>query len=180
MVLILSRMRGVRSRRWLHIVILSCELFLAACSASNNSVTTPRPAPTRTLRPTVGLLATVAVPGGDQVGRGQDVYARSCAKCHGANLEGGFFSGVGGPILDAQQLASATTTFPYSGTAAGLYASISKDMPDDAPGSLSPVQYFDVTAYLLSRNGLLPPDTIVGPATARQISLFRQPSPIPR
>ena len=40
-----------------------------------------------------------------------------------------------------------------AGTAAQLYDFISRQMPQNTPGSLSQRQYLDVTAYILSRNG---------------------------
>src|SRR5438132_7578562 len=54
-------------------------------------------------------------------------------------------------------------------TASRLYAAIRREMPYDAPGSLSGVQYYDVTAFLVSRNDLLPTDTIVDPSTAPKL-----------
>jgi arylsulfatase A-like enzyme len=39
-------------------------------------------------------------------------------------------------------------------TAAQLYDFISHQTPQDKPGTLSQQQYLDVTAYILSRNGL--------------------------
>jgi mono/diheme cytochrome c family protein len=79
-----------------------------------------------------------------QAASGAAVYARSCSQCHGGKLEG-----ESGPPLLGPTLKSAYG----GGTAEPLYDFISRQMPQDAPGTLSQTQYLDVTAYLLSRNG---------------------------
>lgn len=80
-----------------------------------------------------------------QAARGASVYAQSCAKCHGAGLQG-----ESGPALTGQVL---KTTFG-AGTAEPLYDFISRQMPLNAPGSLNDRQYLDLTAYILAENGL--------------------------
>jgi mono/diheme cytochrome c family protein len=94
-----------------------------------------------------------------QVVQGEQVYARACQSCHGANLEG-----TVGPPLDAARLTA-------YGTAARLYQYVRGTMPMDAPGSLSEQEYYDVIAYLLQRNGLLPPETTLDASTAADIAL---------
>ena len=44
-----------------------------------------------------------------------------------------------------------------------LYDYVSRTMPFDEPGTLPPEQYWNVIAYLLDANDLLPPDTVLGP-----------------
>jgi alcohol dehydrogenase (cytochrome c) len=79
-----------------------------------------------------------------QVSRGATVYTQNCSACHGANLQG----------QSAPELHGGSFTRAYGGgTAANLYDFISRQMPANAPGSLSKQQYLDVTAYILSRNG---------------------------
>jgi alcohol dehydrogenase (cytochrome c) len=79
-----------------------------------------------------------------QAARGATVYTQYCAQCHGATLQG-----ESGPPLTGP-----TFTHSYGGgTAAQLYDFISRQMPQDAPGSLTQTQYLDVTAYALSQNG---------------------------
>ncbi|MDB6087259.1 MAG: pyrrolo-quinoline quinone [Gammaproteobacteria bacterium] len=80
-----------------------------------------------------------------QASSGASVYAQYCVNCHGPNLQG-----ESGPPLSGQTLRQAYG----AGTAAQLYDFISRQMPQDKPGSLSQQQYLDVTAYILSRNGL--------------------------
>src|ERR1700704_7099900 len=77
-----------------------------------------------------------------QASRGATVYTQSCVNCHGANLQG-----ESAPALTGQTLRQAYG----AGTAAQLYDFISRQMPQNSPGSLSQEQYLNVTAYILSR-----------------------------
>jgi PQQ-dependent dehydrogenase (methanol/ethanol family) len=80
----------------------------------------------------------------EQALRGAAAYAQYCVNCHGVNLQG-----ESGPALTGQTLRLAYG----EGTAAQLYDFISRQMPQDRPGSLTRQEYLDVTAYILSRNG---------------------------
>ena len=80
-----------------------------------------------------------------QAQTGQGVYSANCQSCHGANLQGG-----AGPALAGPGFLSKWANGKHQ--LADLYGVISKQMPLNAPGSLSQKQYLDVTAYILSRN----------------------------
>lgn len=86
--------------------------------------------------------------------KGQQVYAQSCASCHGQQGEG-----VTGPAL----VGSGAGIKRY-GDAQSLYNFISTSMPLNAPGSLSSDDYWAVEAYILQQNGLLQGKTL-GPGT---------------
>src|SRR5438105_13818670 len=76
----------------------------------------------------------------DQIGAGAAVFADVCARCHGAAAEGGE-----GPSLDRPTLAGYRS-------ADRLFRFVRISMPDDAPGSLSQQEYYDVVAFLLDMN----------------------------
>jgi len=97
-----------------------------------------------------------------QASRGATVYTQSCSACHGANLQG-----EAGPPLTGQSFQLAYG----GGTAAQLYDFISRQMPQDKPGSLSQRQYLDVTAYVVSRNGIAAGDTPLRVRSLAQVSL---------
>jgi mono/diheme cytochrome c family protein len=108
------------------------------------------------------LLASVGCGGDDgataqsqdeQVAAGRDVYAAECAKCHGEQGEGGT-----GPVLigGSRRIAS-------YGDTDRLYDYVSRTMPFDDAGSLSEEQYWEVIAYLLDANELLPAEVVLGP-----------------
>lgn len=96
----------------------------------------------------------------DQVALGRAVYLAHCAKCHGANGEGA----IGRTLVAAWN--------PLAGyrTADQLYVFVSRVMPFDDPGSLKAQDYWDIIAFLLHANGVLPSGTQVGPDNAGRIT----------
>ena len=98
---------------------------------------------------------------GRQVAQGEAIYARRCAKCHGANGEGKMGPSLVGPQHHLSGYGTADVLFDYT----------RQVMPADRPGRMQEVEYWAVLAYLLKENGLLPPGTILESATAPQIAL---------
>jgi mono/diheme cytochrome c family protein len=97
--------------------------------------------------------------------QGAAVYAASCASCHGANGEGkapAYPQLIGGPKgsfdfdKDFKIPRTIGNYWPYATT---LYDYVRRAMPLTAPGSLTPEQTYAVTAYLLSREGIIPAGT---------------------
>jgi hypothetical protein len=97
-----------------------------------------------------------------QAGLGATIYTQKCSVCHGVNLQGESGTPLTGPTFSQAY---------GGGTAAQLYDFISRQMPLDAPGSLSQQQYFDVTAYILSKNGLPAGDAPLSMGSLTQVSL---------
>jgi alcohol dehydrogenase (cytochrome c) len=79
-----------------------------------------------------------------QVGRGRDIYAKECAVCHGANLQGVSAPALTGPSFGRSHL-----------NGAQLRTVVTQTMPLTAPGSLKPEENAAVVAYLLSYNCVL-------------------------
>jgi PQQ-dependent dehydrogenase (methanol/ethanol family) len=101
-----------------------------------------------------------------QATQGATVYSQHCAQCHGANLQG----------ESGTPLTGATFSQAYgAGTAAQLYDFLSRQMPQDAPGTLKQQQYLDVTAYILSRNGLPAGNAALSIGSLSQVSLSAVP-----
>ena len=79
----------------------------------------------------------------DQAKRGQTVYADTCSKCHLDDFSGG----TSPPLVGNEFLSS------WKGKTVGaLFEETRMTMPFDNPGGLTPAQYADVLAYLLSMN----------------------------
>jgi mono/diheme cytochrome c family protein len=74
-----------------------------------------------------------------QVAQGSQVYARTCAACHGANLQGMSAPALTGPSFGRSHL-----------SASQLRGVVTQTMPLTAPGSLKPDEYASVMAFLLS------------------------------
>ena len=80
----------------------------------------------------------------DQAKRGQEVYGKECASCHGTDLTGGESAP---PLAGAGFLSNWTTL-----TVGDLFERTRVSMPQNDPGKLSRPQLTDVIAYLLSAN----------------------------
>lgn len=81
----------------------------------------------------------------EQADRGEDLYARQCAGCHGDQLEG--------DVVEHPALAGGAFVYKWNGLTVGdLFQRIHRDMPMDHPGSLTRDKAADVTAYLLNAN----------------------------
>ncbi len=80
----------------------------------------------------------------EQAKRGEALYEKECASCHGDTLIGG-----GG----ASPLTGGTFLSNWNGLTVGdLFDRIRKTMPQGSPGKLTKQQDADVLAYLLSFN----------------------------
>lgn len=98
-------------------------------------------------------------PGSGSVAAGAQVYAQQCQACHGPAGEGGqgltrLTGGVGSLATDAP-VKTVNSFWPY---ATGVFDYIRRAMPPLAPQSLTADEVYAVTAYLLSVDGVVPPD----------------------
>jgi mono/diheme cytochrome c family protein len=90
-----------------------------------------------------------------QAARGQDVYMGMCKSCHSADA-----------------YTASTFTSKWEGKAlAELYLFIRDNMPKNEPGGLTPEEYADVLAYLLSINRMPAGDTDLPPDADRMKSI---------
>ena len=80
----------------------------------------------------------------EQAKRGDEVYKKECAACHGAELTGG---------ESAPPLTGGAFQANWNGLTLGdLFDRIRKTMPQSKPGSLTRQQNSDVLAFMLSVN----------------------------
>ena len=98
-------------------------------------------------------------PGSGTVMQGEKVYQQSCLACHGANLEGGIgdkLIGGRGTLVNNDPAKAPVKTvesyWPYSTT---LFDYVKRAMPFNAPGSLSNDDVYAVSAYILSKAGVI-------------------------
>jgi alcohol dehydrogenase (cytochrome c) len=99
-----------------------------------------------TLAPVLALAQQPAAYIQSQADSGLALYRQSCAICHLENLQGSFEA----PALNDSNFRNNWTNRPLE----ELLALLETTMPPQAPGSLTPEQYINVTAYLLSENGV--------------------------
>lgn len=121
--------RGTRAKLPLALLAVAAVLTVAAAQRYGDE-------------PAGGTAVSTGVFTEEQAARGGELFARRCAGCHGAQLQGGM-----GPRL-------APLDGSWQGLAlAELYRFVSTNMPMDAPGSLEPQQYADALAFVLASNG---------------------------
>jgi mono/diheme cytochrome c family protein len=116
----------------------------------------------------VATATSAAAPSGGytagQAAQGASVFAANCSACHARNL-----TGATGPSLVGTAFKKSIDA-NYK-TAGQLEDFISKQMPLNAPASLSEQNYLAVTAFLLSKNGYAPGSTSLTTASAGSVKL---------
>ena len=172
-------------------------VFLSACSASETHVQVavgPTPTPDRLAVPPLSENPS-------QLEHGTYIYKQVCMACHGDLGQGlteewrlewdedynCWQSECHSPSHPPWGFEIPTTCCPaVSGTgalmrfntAAELYTYIAQTMPWWSPGNRTAEEYWDVTAYLLHQNGVLPPNVELNAGNALVIQL-RPSSPPP-
>jgi len=111
---------------------LGCALFIALCAAHAQE---PSASPKSVWD---GVYTE------EQAKRGEPIYGKECAACHGAELMGG---------ESAPALTGGGFLANWNGLTLGdLFDRIKKTMPQTSPGKLTRQQNADVLAFMLSRN----------------------------
>jgi len=107
--------------------------------------------------------------GSGSVAEGAEVWAASCAACHGATgTEGPFNALVGGhwPADGFPETRTVGSYWPYATT---LYDYIRRAMPQERPGTLAPDETYAVIAWILNRNGIVADDAVMDASTLPEV-----------
>jgi S-disulfanyl-L-cysteine oxidoreductase SoxD len=117
--------------------------------------------------------------GSGTAAQGKQVFADNCAACHGDNGQGGIkdrLAGGQGTLASSAPIKTVGSFWPYATT---LYDYIHRAMPYPTPGSLSTDDTYAVTAYILSLNGIVPPDGKVDKDSLPKINMPNRDGFIP-
>ena len=110
---------------------------------------------------------------------GKSIFADNCAVCHGDNGQGGIkdrLVGGQGTLATDHPIKTVGSYWPYATT---LYDYIHRAMPYQAPGSLSNDDYYSLAAYILSLNGIVPPDARLDKETLPKVKMPNRDGFIP-
>ena len=116
-------------------------------------------------------------PGQGTAAEGAEVFAATCAACHGAKGEGldaapaliGREPREGFPF--GQSLRFTRTVGNYWPYATTLYDYINRTMPPTAPGSLTADQIYSAVAWILARNEIIGTATVIDAASLPRIRM---------
>ena len=103
--------------------------------------------------------------------QGKEVFEAQCAACHALNGEGtsGNTVLVGGDMhSEGTPLRTVGSFWPYAST---VFDYIRRAMPATAPKSLSNVEVYQVTAYVLYLNGIIDQYKVLNSETLAQIDM---------
>jgi len=123
-------------------------------------------------------------PGQGSVSEGQQVYATSCAGCHGRAGEGGIADALVGGAGTLATSKPVRTVGSYWPDATTLFDYVRRAMPYNAPQSLSANQTYAVVAYVLSLNRIIPAGAVLDAKTLPRVLMpnragFTSPDPRP-
>lgn len=109
---------------------------------------------------------------------GAQIFGQKCAFCHGENGEGGPFDALVGRLPDdafpfGREPGTVKTIGNYWPYATSVFDYINRAMPMNAPGSLEADEVYALVAYLLHRNNIVPPDTVL---SAENLPAINMPS----
>jgi S-disulfanyl-L-cysteine oxidoreductase SoxD len=99
--------------------------------------------------------------GSGSVAHGRQIFADTCAACHGEHgTEGPMerLAGGAGTLTTKKPIMTVGSYWPYATT---LYDYIHRAMPLNAPQSLTADQVYAVTAYVLNLNKIVPDDAVL-------------------
>lgn len=104
--------------------------------------------------------------GGGTPGQGAEIYAAQCAQCHGeTGVEGPIMPPVGPNEIWAKP---AGRHWPYATT---IFEYVRRAMPLDAPKSLTDDQAYALTAFILSRNGVIGENDVIDADSLSKIKM---------
>jgi cytochrome c len=120
-------------------------------------------------------------PGHGSVAQGREIFAQTCAACHGEKGEGkavpgavgGFDRLVGGfgTLNKASPVMTVGSFWPYATT---LFDYVRRAMPFSAPQSLTNDQVYAVSAYVLYMNNIVPEDAVLDAKSLPQVKMPNQ------
>jgi len=111
---------------------------------------------------------------------GARVYAEKCVACHGANAEGGIAAGLvgGDPLTNGIDTRKTIKNFWASATT--LFDFVRREMPWQAPRTLSNDEVYALSAYILALNDIIDEDDVMNAETLPAVQMPNRNGFMPR
>ena len=110
-------------------------------------------------------------PGRGTVEEGARIYALRCEECHGPEAKGGdqaaLVGGIGS-LASPEPVKTVTSYWPHATT---IFDYVRRAMPFKEPGTLPDEQVYAVVAYILSLDGIVPPDGALDRESLLQVEM---------
>lgn len=111
------------------------------------------------------------LPGRGTAAAGKDVYTRRCETCHGPTGKEGpqeAIAGGQGSLATPTPQKTVGSYWPYATT---LWDYISRAMPFEHPGTLTPDEVYSATAYVLFLNGIVGEQDVLDETTLPKVRM---------
>jgi len=119
-------------------------------------------------------------PGRGTAAQGASIFAEKCALCHGANAEGGISAGlVGGPPL-TDGIDTRKTVKNFWASATTLFDFVRREMPWQAPRTLTDDEVYALSAYILALNDIIDEDDVMNARTLAAVQMPNRDGFMPR
>ena len=132
------------STKWTQAVGAAALAFAVSAAAISSGARVSAQAAADAASPGTGSSVSSGVYTDEQAKRGEAVANKLCTSCHGPELSGG----EAGPALVGLEFIGNWNNL----TVADFYDRVHATMPADAPGTLTPQQTSDVSAYVFKLN----------------------------
>jgi S-disulfanyl-L-cysteine oxidoreductase SoxD len=109
--------------------------------------------------------------GSGTAAQGKELYASKCAKCHGAQGQGGdeaALAGGQGTLRTPKPLKTVGSYWPYATT---LFDYIHRAMPFKQPGTLTANQTYALCAHILHLNGIVAENAVMDAKSLPQVKM---------
>ncbi len=161
------------------VMILGLSLAGWAQSPTYGLGKTPSPEEIRAMDITISPDGSNLPPGRGSANEGAPLFAQKCAVCHGATGSGGPAPMLIKPPSDAKistpclapcinQGNVMAQHAPYATT---LWDYINRGMPFKQEGSLKPDEVYAITAFILSKNGVIQEDQVLDAQSLPQVKM---------
>lgn len=153
------------------VVLLACGVSWAQ-GPTYKLGRTPTEAETKAWDHAVGPEGKELPAGSGSAVEGAKLFAAKCSFCHGKNGEGIFpwpkLTGGVGTLNTPNPIRTSGSYLPYATT---IWDFINRAMPRDAEGTLTPSEVYAITAFILSKSGIIKDTDVMDKKTLVEVKM---------